>query len=236
MKIHYIILSFAVVLLFGISDGFCVRYHGTRIATLDTMRATQNGSVLRTSRHRWVVRHVEENDDNANNIPANNDYDQDSSEDRPATTRRRLTTARAGGRGSKNYRRPSNAVTDATDLKPSTFPGWILAPSLLVCLFLWGLFGGDGVDSNFYYYSYSTTVFETQTYNPNSGQIETQRKESGDFQSNIPGLRISSSSNNNEIIRPNQRRLEGQDEKEYLDSLNSETLRAVEDLLDNSWE
>jgi hypothetical protein len=216
MKIHAILsIALAFVTSFlGVSDGFWIG-SGTRIPVRATHAADAraitiaNSPVLGTgiSSHRSVSCHVKDNDDHDEIIPT----DGESKDDRP---RRRLTTARAGGRGPK--KRPA-----AAEEKASKLPSWLLVPSLFGVLFLWALFGGNGNsgDSNYYYYSYSTTVFETQTYNPKSGQIETQRQESGDFKSNIPGIR------NNNVPS-----------KKYLDAFTSETLRAAEDLLDSSWE
>lgn len=143
-------------------------------------------------------------------------------------TRKRLTTSRAGGRGRKP---PVKQDTNPKKKLPQ-FPGWLGAFTLGMLL-LW-VFSGNG-NNDFYYYSYSSSVYETRSLN-SEGQIETKRKESSDFRSNIPGLREKDTESAKEILRENQRLLERQ-EDEFFDAFRDATsVRAMENMLDDWFE
>lgn len=137
---------------------------------------------------------------------------------------KRLTAVRVGGRSVKQQMRtPMKRASQANEYQRYFLPSLI---GLLLVLSL----GGTG--SNTYYYSYSSYSFETSSYNKN-GVLEVKREESANFRSNIPGLR-----NNPSMIsdlRQENQRLD-QQEQEYLDAFSSGMIRAVEELLDESWE
>ena len=100
--------------------------------------------------------------------------------------KRRRTTVRAGGRGLK----PELKSRPSTE-RSSKFPtGWLGAFTLGLLL-LWAFSGNN--NDNIYYYSYSSSVYETRSYTQD-GKVESQRKESSNFRSNLPGLQGNPSS------------------------------------------
>lgn len=139
-------------------------------------------------------------------------------------SRKKLTAVRVGGRSVKlNQRSPIK------DSQPNLMQRyWI--PSLIGLLLIWSL-GGTG--RNAYFYSYSSYSFETSSYN-NNGVLDVKREESANFRSNIPGLR-NDPSILSDLRRDNQRLLE-QQEQEYLDAFSSNVIRAMETMMDESWE
>lgn len=99
-------------------------------------------------------------------------------------------TSRIGGRSKKS--RQAKEVPIKADFWRSKDITSILskfrAPALvvLVLLLLKGFFSGSE-SSPTYYYSYSSTVYETRTY-VSDGEVKTSRSESRSFKSNIPGM------------------------------------------------
>lgn len=137
--------------------------------------------------------------------------------------RKRLTAIRVGGRSVK-----PKELSNTKDARQNGIQRY-LVPCLIGLLLSWS-FGGTA--SNNYYYSYSSYSVETSSYN-NNGLLDIQRQESTNIKSNIPGLRNNPSILSN--LQENQRLLEEQ-EHEYLDAFSNNMIRAIEEILDESWE
>jgi hypothetical protein len=107
--------------------------------------------------------------------------------DRSENEKKKLSTARIGGRVySKRNNSPNSKDPKVWGLiAPMAAKLWgLIAPMaaiLVVGLVLKGVFGGG--DS--YYYSYTSSVYETTIVGEN-GRVETSRKESGNVRSNLP--------------------------------------------------
>ena len=138
--------------------------------------------------------------------------------------RKRLTAVRVGGRSVKKPQRSPIQRSQGNQLQRFFLPG------LIGLLLIWSL---GGSESNTYYYSYSSYSVETTTYQ-NNGVLDVRKKESADFRSNIPGLR-NNPSMLSDLRQENQRLLKEQ-EQEYLDTFSSSTIRAIEEIFDESGE
>jgi hypothetical protein len=117
---------------------------------------------------------------------------------------------------------------------------WFGGMALLVVVtaFLLGA-RGIGQTDNVYYYSSSTIIYETSTYQQDTHSWQTQRQETNRMQTNFPNLnRFKQESSNNDVatvLRRNQLLLE-QQEQDYIDAFVGKTLRSIEDALDESFE
>jgi hypothetical protein len=100
--------------------------------------------------------------------------------DNSENEKKKLSTARIGGRVDASKRNNSPNSKDPKLWRRFIAP---MAAILVVGLVLKGVFsGGDS-----YYYSYTSSVYETTIVGEN-GRVERSRKESGNVRSNIPGL------------------------------------------------
>ena len=137
------------------------------------------------------------------------------------------STARIGGRNKQRNISKSKASMPPSESKPNSRLAGILAIIFLAVALTFGRgsFGNRDGDSGYYYYSYSSSVYETRTYN-DSGQLEdTSRKEQREERSNLPGFKASKSSDRqqqqDQIIMMNEEALMQQEKRfdEFVDSI-----------------
>ena len=138
--------------------------------------------------------------------------------------RKRLRAVRVGGRSVKQQQRSPMQRSQENQLQRFFLPG------LIGLLLIWSL---GGSENNTYFYSYSSYSVETTSYK-NNGVLDVQKKESANFRSYIPGLPINPSTQSD--FRQENQRLLKQQEQEYLDAFSSNTVRAIEEIFDESWE
>jgi hypothetical protein len=146
-----------------------------------------------------------------------------SSREKKATTPKKISTARAGGRVASSSRRLADARPSAGETGSIVLSlGKLAIPLLVAWLFLQMLFGGiGGLISPGSYVFYQSSVHESRVYT-SDGKVETKREES--IRSNVPSLleRQSSPYRSKGYLSPSS---------QLMDEANDEFDRALKDMM-----
>ncbi|KAG7365774.1 hypothetical protein IV203_028444 [Nitzschia inconspicua] len=208
-----------------------------------------------------MVSQTSNDEDNNNNN--NHDRARDDTLDLllPPENRKKYSVGRYGGRRQKQQQQqqPATSYTKQMTTLPLSnlirslqkSPKVFLAATILALLLSTLLVLGRGNDNRVYYYSYSysysSSIVEKPGTNNNSndnngdndnsflGQPQIRRQESTYFQTNIPNLRLPSTTPNRQKL-PTSILQQNQQEEDFMDAFVEDTVRSMERMFDESWE